>query len=64
LSEAPAATDADQIQLSASASIELNRARKLEALEAAVAGGSYSPRAQDIASSLVSETISGSVEGK
>src|SRR5436309_2128050 len=56
--------DADQVQLSASASQEAARARKIEALEKAVANGTYHPNAKDIASSLVDTVILESREPK
>ena len=64
VTENPAAGDRDQIHLSASAAVEIRRAQRLEALEAAVANGTYAPVAKEIASSLVDETISGSVDSK
>ena len=56
--------DADHVQLSATASQEVARAQKIEALEKAVASGTYHPKASDIASSLVDNAILDSGEPK
>lgn len=56
--------DADQVELSASASLELARNRKLEALEKAVSEGTYAPKAREIATGLVHEAILDTTEPK